>query len=485
MHKETRRQRIRLGAVFLLFALIAIGLFLFLGSGTSPSTEIPPEKLSLTDPISQWDAQGIWRERLQKELQLNQKEMQGLKEQMEEMKKMETLQEEKKNPPIPFEKGSLPLVSPSSEVNSLEGNVKGMPHSYYPGMGSHSISPSPISEPMTFLAPVDPIENRATGTGMFFSERGLDHDELALTPNNFTTLLPEKNPDTFVPAGTFVEAIMLGAADASTGVSSTANPSPMLFRIVAEGTLPNHHHSHLKDCVVTAAVVGDISSERGEIRLERLSCTFPDKEVVEQTVEGTVFGLDAKNGVRGKPVWREGALLQRAAAAGLLSGLAQGVSQQYVTSSTSPLGNSTQTVASKEILQYGVATGAANALEKLADYHVKRAEQYHPVIQLTAGQSVDIVFLKGFYLHGKKEGDVEKTASFTSSLEKAENVENTQNTSLFTSPPTHPSTDHRFPETSNTAAFAPSPDELLPRSKESKERSEDSVNPENSEGEQE
>ncbi len=60
---------------------------------------------------------------------------------------------------------------------------------------------------------------------------------------------------------------MLGAADAAAGVNSQANPSPMLFRIIASGTLPNHKKSHLKDCVVTAAVYGDISSERGDIRL--------------------------------------------------------------------------------------------------------------------------------------------------------------------------------------------------------------------------
>ena len=90
--------------------------------------------------------------------------------------------------------------------------------------------------------------------------------------------------------------------------------------------------------MVTAAVVGDISSERGQIRLERMSCTFPNGEIVEQPVEGTVFGMDAKNGVRGTPVWREGALLGRAAVAGTLSGLGSAVSQTYTTNSISPLG---------------------------------------------------------------------------------------------------------------------------------------------------
>ena len=62
----------------------------------------------------------------------------------------------------------------------------------------------------------------------------------------------------------------------------------------------------------------------------------------------------------------------------------------------------TQTINNNEILKYRCRTsGAANAMDKLAEYNVRRAEQYHPVIQLTAGQPVDVVFLKGFYLDGR------------------------------------------------------------------------------------
>ena len=98
---------------------------------------------------------------------------------------------------------------------------------------------------------------------------------------NDSSIRPLKNPLTFVPAGTFVRAIALGGADASAGVTSQANPTPMLFRLLDKGTLPNHHESQLKNCIATAAVMGDVSSERGEIRLERLSCTRANGEIVE------------------------------------------------------------------------------------------------------------------------------------------------------------------------------------------------------------
>lgn len=264
------------------------------------------------------------------------------------------------------------------------------------------VKPTDINTPETgsLLASASPVPSDQSAVSSVLpptplSATGIEVSSVELKP---LSKKPSKNADSFVPAGTFVQAVMLGAADASAGVTSQANPSPMLFRLTAEGELPHHVRSHLKDCVVTAAVIGDISSERGQVRLERLSCTFPSGEIVEQPVEGTVFALDAKNGVRGRPVWREGSLLARATFAGALSGLAGSLNAL-----TAPSSKATPTTAlSDTLLKTTGVQGAGSALDKLAAYHIQRAEQYHPVIQLSAGQAVDVVFLKGFYLDGRK-----------------------------------------------------------------------------------
>lgn len=220
----------------------------------------------------------------------------------------------------------------------------------------------------------------------------------------------EKNVDNYVPSGTFAQALVLGGADASAAVGSQGNPKPMQFQIQDNGTLPNHYKSRLKGCIVTAAVAGDISSERGEIRLETLSCVRPDKSILDLQVQGTVYdGQDGKNAMWGNPVWREGAMVQRAAAAGLFSGFADALSQTYTTNSISPLG-STQTINTGAIMQYSAARGAGNGLNKLSDYYIARAEQYHPVIQLPPGGKVTIAFTKGFFLEHPKT-DLEKQDS--------------------------------------------------------------------------
>lgn len=378
-----------------LLASILHGLYWFLESENKASKVKPKiTKTSFTSPIAQVDPQTVWLERAENQLKTQQQQTSKLKEQFKQLEIKSTQSNQ------------------NSNYQNLQQQIETLQKAFN-NKDNHT------------LKPVSPIENQRNGSRIFptlpgatttqnknMSEDGLvggiDNDELHLTLESVTR--PQKNPDSFVPAGTFVEAIMLGAADAAAGVMNQANPSPMLFRIIAEGTLPNHHKSHLKDCVVTAAVIGDISSERGEIRLERLSCVFPNSEIVEQPVEGTVFGIDAKNGVRGNPVWREGGLLERAAVAGTLSGLANGISQKYITNSISPLGT-TQTISGGDIFQHGVAMGATNAMEKLADYQIQRAERYHPIIQLSAGQSVDLVFLKGFYLDGKKYGASSKESS--------------------------------------------------------------------------
>lgn len=225
---------------------------------------------------------------------------------------------------------------------------------------------------------------------------------------------PKKNIDSYVPSGTFVKAVMIGGADASAAVYSQAILSPMVFRIIENGTMPNHKKSHLKNCVVTGAVFGDISSERGLIRAEQLSCIFPNGQILDIKINGAVFGPEGKNGIRGNPMWRENALLQRAFAAGSLSGLAEGLSQSYSTNSVSPEGV-VQAVKDGKVFQNGLAKGLGKAMDKLADYNIQRAEQYHPVIQLSAGTVVDIVFLNGFYLDDEaKAGEAKKEESLFS-----------------------------------------------------------------------
>lgn len=219
------------------------------------------------------------------------------------------------------------------------------------------------------------------------------------TPNPITASTPLRNIHTYVPAGAFAKAVLLSGLDASAGVSSQANPRPVLLRITSWGTLPRFAQSTLKHCFITGAGIGDISSERAYIRLETLSCRRAQGVLTDFPVYGTVVGPDGKAGIKGRAIWREGLQLQRALLAGSFSGFASGIANTNTVEQLTPLGQTTR-VLSGNTLRYGLAQGASNAMERLADYHIKRAEQYQPVIEIKSGTVVDVLFLKGFYVNG-------------------------------------------------------------------------------------
>jgi conjugal transfer pilus assembly protein TraB len=393
------RQYLILAMGVTITSMIGILVYLFMGSNENKKLKVETlDTTSFASPIENVNTQAVWIERAQNQLKDQQRQTDELKQTITQLKDDKSRTEG--DPKYQALKEQVELLQKSLDEKNTTDSAALAGGQVYKGNVFPSTPGADVSH-----APPDLVSGSEAA--------GIDNDELELKPSG--SVRPKKNADTYVPAGTFVEAIMLGAADASAGVNGSANPSPLLFRVVADGTLPNHQKSHLKDCVVTAAVVGDISSERGQIRIERMSCTFPNGEIVEQQVQGTVFGMDAKNGVRGNPVWREGALLGRAAIAGTLSGIGSGISQSFTTNSISPLGT-TQTVNGGDIFKYGAAQGASNAMSKLADYNIRRAEQYHPVIQLSAGQPVDVVFLTGFYLDGRKNEEVKKETDAGSDL---------------------------------------------------------------------
>jgi conjugal transfer pilus assembly protein TraB len=207
-----------------------------------------------------------------------------------------------------------------------------------------------------------------------------------------------KTPENYVFSNTFAKAVVLLGADASTGVLNQSNPDVMMFQILDEGIMPNHHKSHLKNCLVSASVVGDISSERGKLRLERLSCIHEDGTTLDTQVTGIIS--DSKNGIRGRAVWRDGPILKNAFWGSFWQSMGN-IGQQYATdTNVSVLGNVSSNIDRSRIPLAAASSGGAGAAKLYAEYNIKRAEMYHPIIQLPPETIVDVTFLKGFWLDG-------------------------------------------------------------------------------------
>ena len=205
------------------------------------------------------------------------------------------------------------------------------------------------------------------------------------------------SPAHYVPSGTFVRAVVLGGTDADASVNGQSkNNGVMLFKLLQPGTLPNGQHSHLQGCFVTASSYGDISSERAYVILDRISCAEPGQSIIDKAVTGWAF-FGGKVGIKGVPLMRDNKIMQWAGISGAMSGIASAAQYAQSVQSINPLGASV-TVPSTSVAPYAAYGGASKAAEVLSNYYVKRAEQYHPVIQVGSGNLVTIVFKDGFFL---------------------------------------------------------------------------------------
>lgn len=211
------------------------------------------------------------------------------------------------------------------------------------------------------------------------------------------------NPERYVPSNTSVRAVILGGVDADASVDSQSkNNGVMLFKFLEDGTLPNGLHSRLRGCRVSAHAYGDISSERAFATLHRLSCAHRGEPIIDKKISGWVF-FNGKVGVKGQPLMRDNKVMTWAGISGALSGVAQAAQYAQSVQQFGAYG-AASTVPSGHIAPYAAYGGAAKAADTLSQYYVKRAEQYHPVIQVGAGNVVTVVFEEGFYLTPEGEG---------------------------------------------------------------------------------
>lgn len=194
-----------------------------------------------------------------------------------------------------------------------------------------------------------------------------------------------------LPAGTFANAVMLNGLAAPTGNLGQRNPHPILLELVDFGNLPNRFSHRVKSCRIIAAGHGELSDERAYLRLERLSCVLRTGELISKEAKGYITGEDGKNGLAGVLVTKQGAFVARALLAGIFSGLGNAIGQSYAKVSTSALGT-VESIDPRDIGKAGLAEGASNAAEKVADWYLERADEVFPFVEIEAGRIVTVTF---------------------------------------------------------------------------------------------
>jgi conjugal transfer pilus assembly protein TraB len=212
---------------------------------------------------------------------------------------------------------------------------------------------------------------------------------------------PAKQSDVFIPAGSILTGVLLNGLDAPTGKKAKKEPMPVLFRIKKEAILPNRFHADVRECFLLAAGFGDLSAERAYFRGETFSCVRQDGGVIEVPMNAYATGEDGKNGVRGRVVSKQGALLAQSMMAGFLRGFSDAFGRNQIpvlmTGGLGSLAGSTpfQSAFSSQSMEGGALKGAGYAMERLSHFYMDMAEEIYPVIEVDATRQVNFIVQKG------------------------------------------------------------------------------------------
>ncbi len=326
---------------------------------SEPVVKVEQPQKTLITGASRLDQQEIWVHKFGMEAELTKKRLENMEQMLENLLKLNAAKED-------------PVV-PENSINNLRQEVQAL---------SHPVNTMPV----------------ALGDAPLLSFRSKALQKITLNLPNTRSNKALKTNDNTIPAGAFAKVILLGGVDASTSIQASSDPRPVLLRLLDPGTLPRKFSSDLEGCHVLAASYGDLSSERVFMRLEKLTCLERRTgEVLEMSVQGYVAGEDGKAGLRGNVVDRAGESMRNAMIGGFFSGIGNFLSQARNPVVFAPATGLSQTnpLTTQEVFQQSASKGAGTALEKYADFYIKRAEQMQPVIQIAAGRSADVVFTRG------------------------------------------------------------------------------------------
>lgn len=199
----------------------------------------------------------------------------------------------------------------------------------------------------------------------------------------------------YIPATSYVSGNLLGGIAVSTSVTAATEPIPVVIQLTGRGNLPKDFAVDIKQCRLLGSCYGDISSERAVIRAEELICENKKAGLIISTkVAGVIYGDDGANGIRGTVVSMSEKHLKNAFVGGMLSGFANTAGGRGSYNITSLGAISTKKQGMNDVARDGLTAGTSSAAEKLADYHIKLAENISPVILIPGGTRVDVMFTK-------------------------------------------------------------------------------------------
>lgn len=200
-----------------------------------------------------------------------------------------------------------------------------------------------------------------------------------------------------LPTGSIIQGVLINGMDATAG-RGKGNAVPALVRVKKDAVLPNRYIQAVKECFIIVSGVGNLATERAEMRGETISCIFKDGEIVDGPISAYVVGEDGKSGMRGRVVSKQGSIIARSMVAGVLGGLGKQLAPQSVPSLDISGGDEQQYQVPNvgNASKIALASGAGSGLDRVANFYMDLAEQMVPVIEIDAGRQVTLILNNKF-----------------------------------------------------------------------------------------
>ncbi len=420
-----KKQLLRLGTgagMALIGACWAFGVFDLTQSpspgASKPESEKPVEQpiAHLSTPLSGVKDGDIWVSRIEKLVRSSREEVDKIREENLFLeKKINTLMGAFEGSPDVKSKAIQELQvletrarkdKPMGESSGVAGQLSGLPEAS--GRDSAG-SPSSSSGPQRFpsLGSVDSVSSSATPSVMpetagasaaVFAKEGSQKKKRKLLHLSGASVSDSSNksPDTYLPAGTYFKVVTAMGVVVSTGTNSSSDPQPILLRIVDNGNLPGGLKGKVKDAVLIGTCYGSASAERALCRLKTLSWRDKSNRNIEKPVEGWIASEDGVQGIRAKIIDRSSEIAREAFGAGLLSATSNFFKMQ-ATSGTFPVSpfGQTNALSNGDAFKGAVGGGVGSAMDKLAEFSIRRAESMSPVAYVASGRVLDAVLMRG------------------------------------------------------------------------------------------
>ncbi len=363
--KKNRRTILIVTAVCIILAVVAYFLYRSQQQYAPPP---PPPKIDLKGKSD--TAKEVWQVEAGKEILELREEVKKLKE----GRVTSALQD----PRLPqSQQGGIPVPPPPPTAGSPQGFIP-MPGSVAVG----TARPPHEETVLTGLISIKQGKPSPVGTDKP-KDRSDNHTEAR-----------NKGNRNHIAAGAFVKAVILNGVDAPTGSKGKGSPYPVLLRIVDIARLPNFFKSDIRECFALGESYGELSNERAQIRVNKLSCISKDGNQLEAKVTGYAVGEDGKLGLSARIISKQGALIGRALLAGLVSGAGSALQQSAYTQNQTISGLPVNTIEPNMVAQAAVGTGLAKGADELSKFYIENAKELFPVAEVHSGRLCEIVFLE-------------------------------------------------------------------------------------------